>query len=677
MSSPNKMKHENTSMSIFARLAAAHRAKTLATAAENGPVTPLFATTKVAESRESQRKRDVAATDVLDAHRHAFLATVLACNKHPNPKCAGMSEIVVAVTSVEANDSPVIATSPHTGNTFLFATAKDPPPGGQKIKLPRYISPECSAVRIDGVVKMSISNGRNGFRGGDFKPEDVPVGSHVRLTAVNLNYNLVNPSSVDSSTPVGAVYLECEAIEVLSKPQFPTENNTAAFNAVLCESPGALFQAAIDADAEIGGINANLTAIATKDRFFLAGFLKEMLESYKDSKVGVGEVYERDVVGCTASVEKAIYMLGNPENVVNDPIQLFPLDSVNTRCPMFLQHCPGVVTKALMGYAGSGFGPLCTLRNETFNSCGEGVDGFAVSEMTLTPRDERVDGAVPVLSKPIKFDITTGITARSEIGNSFEPSIATLDECALATHLPLYTTKRLKDDFGVFDVGRLHDVALEVMPHANVVFFPKIEMRAESVFQFPILAPDGEWGRERSIIDVVPAIADIGVKVSKEFVKCALVDDDDQFIKPNMELFASDHHDGASKMQKKAPTLETAGFVALNSGKLERSFTALLKRLPEGSAGVDFHVVFPGVSDLHDETSKLNVDEAAGDALLKAMHPSKKSLNAFIVNKTVVYAIAKSKKRSRDDVASSSEDVKSKKRSRDDMASSSDDTALP
>ena len=59
------------------------------------------------------------------------------------------------------------------------------------------------------------------------------------------------------------------------------------------------------------------------------------------------------------------------------------------------------------------------------------------------------------------------------------------------------------------------------------------------------------------------------------------------------------------------------------------------------------------------------------------MHPSKKSLNAFIVNKTVVYAIAKSKKRSRDDVASSSEDVKSKKRSRDDMASSSDDTALP
>ena len=641
---------------LLAKLAAAHKLKT-ADAGGTTTVVPLFATSGVAESREAPRKREVPSTDVLDSHRPSFSAVVLGCNKHPNPKCAGMSELVVAITAIESNGSPVIATSPETGNTFLLATAKDPPPGGQKIKLPRYLAPECAAVRIDGVVKMSISNGRNGARGGDFKPEEIPIGTNVKLTGINLNYKLAK-MSVDNPTPMGAVYMEVETIEVLSKPSFPTECNTAAINAVLCESPGALVQAAIDADSEMGSANVNLQSIAMKDREFLAGFLEELVEKHNGAKVGVGEVYERFLLSpndTKISIEETITFLKDTDTLVIDPVELFPLDSSNTRCPVFVQHSPGIVTKNLMNYAGSGFGSVCTLRNTAFNPTGEGVDGFAVAEMTLTARDERLDGIIPVLTKPIKFDFTAGVMARDALDKPFEPSIAKVDDRAMSTHMTLLTTKRLKDDFGVFDVGRLHDVALEVIPQSNVLFFPKLETRTASTFSIPIQAPESEWGKERHIIDFVTAVKDIGVKVSKDFVKEVLVDEDDALIKPALDLFPSNHDDGNSKMQKKSPTLDTAGYCALNSGKIERNFTTLLKRLPEGSSGVDFYTVFPGVSDLHDETTKLNTDEAAGDAMLKSMHPTKKLLDAFVLNKTVVYAVAKSKKRKIDEASSSDE----------------------
>ena len=110
--------------------------------------------------------------------------------------------------------------------------------------------------------------------------------------------------------------------------------------------------------------------------------------------------------------------------------------------------------------------------------------------------------------------------------------------------------------------------------------------------------------------------------------------------KPTLELFATNHDDNALKMQRKTPSLEGSGFVALNSGKLERSFTALVKRLPEGSSTVEFYAVFPGSAELHDENTKYNSDETTGDALLKSMNPSKKSLDAFVLNKAIVYAIA-------------------------------------
>jgi len=41
--------------------------------------------------------------------------------------------------------------------------------------------------------------------------------------------------------------------------------------------------------------------------------------------------------------------------------------------------------------------------------------------------------------------------------------------------------------------------------------------------------------------------------------------------------------------------------------------------------------------------------------MLKSMHPTKKLLDAFVLNKTVVYAIAKSKKRKIDEASSSDE----------------------
>ena len=639
---------------LLAKLAAAHKAKT---ASGTTPVVPLFATSGVTESREAIRTRDVAATDVLDAHRPSFSATVLSCNKHQNAKCQGMSELVVAITSIESNGSPVIATSPETGNTFLLATAKDPPPAGQKIKLPRYVAPETAAVRIDGVVKLSISNGRNGARGGDFKPDEVPVGTKVKLTGINLNYKLSKPS-VDNPTPTGAVYLEAETIEVLSKPSFPTEGNTAAINAVLRESPGALVQAAIDADSEIGSANANLKAIAMKDRLFLADFLETLVEKYDGAKVGVGESYERFLISpddTKISIEETVTFLKDTETSGIDPVEVFPLDSSNTRCPIYIQHAPGVVTKSLMNYNGSGFGPICTLRNASFNPTGEGVEGFAVAEMVLTPRDERVDGTLPVLSKPIKFDMTVGLMTRDASDKPFDASIAQIEDRALSTHMPLLTSKRLKDDFGVFDIGRLHDAALELVPNANVLFFPKLEMREESTFTVPIQAPESEWGRERHIIDVVSAVKDVGVKVSREFVKASLVDEDDALIKPALELFGFDHQDGSVKMQKKAPTLDVAGYCAINNGKVERSFTTLLKRLPEGSSGVEFFVVFPGVSELHDETTKLNTKEEEGDALLRSMYPTKKMLDSFMLNKTIVYAVARNKKRNRDEASSSDE----------------------
>jgi hypothetical protein len=644
---------------LLQKLAAAHKAKTEAAAASGGTtlVVPLFATSGVTESREAPRKREVAATDVLDAHRHAFSATVLSCNKHQNAKCQGMSELVVAITAIESNGSPVIATSPETGNTFLLATAKDPPPSGQKIKLPRYIAPECAIVRIDGVVKLSLSNGRNGPRGGDFKPEEVPIGTKVKLTGVNLNYKLSKPT-VDNPTPTGAVYLEAETIEVLAKPSFPTDGATAATGAVIRECPGALVQAAIDTDSEMGSSNSNLQAIAMKDRIFLAGFLENIVEKYDGAKVGVGEIYERFLVSpddTKTSIEDTVEHLRDEHFIHIDPVDAFPLDSSNTRCPAFVQHCPGLLTKHMLRYKDSGFGALVTIRKPTYDPDGE-IGDLAVGEMTLIARDERTDGVATPLTKPIKFNLLMGVASRASVDKTFDESIAMVGDMAMATHLPLLTTKRLKDDFGVFDIGRLHDVALELIPQANVVFFPKIETRTTSTFDIAIVSPDGEWGRERTIIDVVAAVRDIGVKVSKEFVMAALVDEDDALIKPALDLFASDHNDGASKMQKKSPTLDSAGYCALNSGKIERSFTTLIKRLPEGSCGVEFFVIFPGVSELHDETTKLNTNETAGDAMIKSMHPSKKMLDAFVLNKCVVYAIAtKTKKRKAEEASSSDE----------------------
>ena len=626
--------------SLLEKLAAAHKAKM---ATSTTPVQPLFATSGITEAREKQRTREVAATDVLDAHRHSLFATVLGSNKHWSAKCLGMSELVIAVTSIEENGSPVIARVPETGNTFLIATAKDPPPGGQKIKLPRYIAPECAIVRIDGVVKLSISNARNGHRGGEFVPGDLPVGSKVKLTGVNLNYKLSKPT-VDNPTPTGAVYLETESIEILATPTFPTDGHKSAIHAVLNESHGALFQAAIDVDTEIGMSNTALTELADADRGFLCTFFENLIEKYEGCKVGVGEVYERFLISpddAKTSIEEMLPVLtGELDNKVTDPTDVFLLNSSNTRCPVFIQHAPGVVMKSMMKYSGSGFGAICTLRNQKWNPDLEEVDDFAVAEMTLVPRDERVDGALPILTKAVKFDLFSGIAARSDKTKTFQNSIACIGEKALSTHLPLFTTKRLKDDFGIFDTGRLHDISFELIPNANMIFFPKLVPRSETVFTMPIQAAESEWGMERYIIDVVGAIKDVGIKVSRDFVKASLVDDDDCFKKPTLELFATNHDDNALKMQRKTPSLEGTGFVALNSGKLERSFTALVKRLPEGSSTVEFYAVFPGSAELHDENTKYNSDETTGDALLKSMNPSKKSLDAFLLNKAVVYAIA-------------------------------------
>jgi len=644
---------------LLLKLALAHRKK-VADEKKANPgqeIKPLFDTSGTLASRSKPRSAPVKATDVLDAHKHELTCVVLA-SKKPHEKLEHMSELVVVVTGVKENGSPVLAMNPETNNAYLLATCREPAPTtGPKIRRPRYLAPECALARVSGVMRIMVNNARNGPKPNtDFKPEDAPIGTKIQLSGVIVNYKIGTPS-VDSPIPSPKLYFEADRLEILSKPSFPTEANNTAINAVISHSPTALYQSALLMDSAMGSANTDLIEIATKDRLFLADFLEELAAQYNGHKIGVGETFERFMIDpddSANSIAEAVTLLRDVAgNVVSDALFVMPLEVTSLKCDMFVQHFPSVQFTKLMEIP-SGHGALCTIRKPEFDPFGIASDkssGLAVGEMTLLPRDERDPKKPTSLTMPVKFDMYNEIATRSASTNDWSFQAPCLGDDMMSLHMPLFTTKTLKDDLGLMDIDRIHTVALELIPHCNLVFFPSlIVKRQTSTFEMAVQAPEGEWGDYRYIFDVVGGIKNVGINVSKEFVKGMLCDDDEEFVKPNVECFDMlKHTHRVIEKQRAFPTLEKAGYECLNSGRIDRPFNNHIKRLPENSQGVDFYVVFPGVSEYHTEDSSFHINEATGDALMRSKFPTIDLLKDFVLNTAAVYGIAKNKKRSRDE----------------------------
>ena len=646
---------------LLLRLAQAHRKKVEEESKANPgqEVKPLFETSGTLASRAKPRSAPVKATDVLDAHKHELTCVVLASQKPRSDKLKDMSELAVVVTGVRDNGSPVLTVNPETNNAYLLATCREPAPTtGPKVRRPRYIAPECALARVSGVLRILVNNARNGPKPNtDFKPEDAPVGTKIQLSGVILNYKMGAPS-VDKPVPSPNLYFEADRLEILSKPSFPTEVNNAAINAVISDSPTALYQSALLVDSEMGSANTDLVEIANKDRLFLADFLEELTTQYNGHKIGVGETFERFLIDpddSAKSIAEAVTLLRDVAgNVVSDALFVLPLEATSLKCNLFVQHAPSLQFAKLMGIHGTGHGTLCTIRKPEFDPTGMASStrsGLAVGEMTLLPRDERDPKKETSPTMPVKFDMYNEIATRSASTDDWSFQAPRVDDKMMSLHMPIITTKTMKDDVGLMDIDRIHMVALEIVPNCNFVFFPScIVERQTSTFEMAVQAPDSEWGTYRYIFDVVGGIKNVGVKVTKEFVKEMLCDQDDEFVKPAVECFdISKHNHGSVAMQRPFPTLEKAGYECLNSGRIDRPFNNHLKRLPENSQGVDFYVVFPGVSALHSGDTSFHVNEATGDALMRSKFPTVELLKEFVLNTAAVYGVAKSKKRSREE----------------------------
>lgn len=639
----------------------------------------------VGDARNVKREAPAGQGDVIDASMPSVYGTILGAvtsgTQWPSFK------VMVGVSKVVIPDGCVSTFKTSSGAVFQVATQRVPQAkaNGEKVKMPRKIASDaCVMVRIDGVVVIDIKDKKNGPNQRDLLLSDLVPGSKIKFDGVahDYVYKAAGQAGSHEAYPerhdAYGTAVSIDYGDFAKGPSHPREKFETLFHALAYKSPGMHEQILDYVTDHVGTRTEAMAERAMLDRVSVADQMDGVFEKNGDVRIGVGKPWEEQLFSTEASVAWKVTSdeFRKSEVVANNilrtnvtsalvrshyvPIVQFGIDPVNANKTH--RATTGMSYKMQNETAPESIGGMHNVLDPTNPFQSSGTKTFTESTLRLAATKQR--RREPTLNNPEPVGMKEDEIATKSMGSvaidvaSFtyttrpatdadfnQPSILkTVDDTTVVVKQFLSSCKQgwFLDKFGVYDYFRLQMLLQVLVPYLPFAAFTNNWENVPTTDAI-VAQPRAEngWISDHTIVDVATAVENCGIRVSKKFLDEFAVDDEKYFLTPpNPIQYVSEDRKGVA-MPVKPPKLEVDGYTCMN-GQSEIGI-GRLKKLPEGSSGVNVFVVFADCDGDVAANVKINKDTAAGEEFLKAKY--KDDLKAKLANVCAIFAVAERPKK--------------------------------
>jgi len=631
-----------------------------------------LAATAIGSARKAKREAKIAESDLVDKTLPSVTGTVISVTRG-NGAWASY-KVGIAVKSVEVPSNSVSTMKLPSGAVYQIASKKldKSRAGGEKIALPHVYPNACVAVRIDGIVVVDVKGAKNGPNEAELKEIDIPVGTALTLKDVVFGYH--HTAATAQYPERHGAYGACKSIDYganfVKGPTHPREKTAKIFDAIGYTSNGTHAQLIDVVCDHVGTRPAPLLEDAETDKAAMALKMQEILDTYIDAKVGVGNPWEEELFSEAAKStwKQAIESLEKNEIESLNILRSFPASAMlRSHAYPIVQFPMDPATASMTDRANSGVSfnigiatspDVCELDDPQNPFVANDVHKF--TESTLCIAADKALRSEPTEADPepvglklediaskslgsIAIDVSSfAYAVRGRDGSAFAPSLLKTQEgtsVVIKQFLDSCKKCNLINALGCYDYFRVWMLINELAPYLPSVHFTSDWNNEKTVGSVTVQPKcDGGWANDvlPNVYDVATAVASAGVQVTKEFLEEFAVDDERYLTTPSRPIQYVAEDASKKPLPPRPAKLDLSGYVCLN-GLSETSINRV-KKVPEGSDGYTLYVVYQGCAEDVLGSVSINQNAEAGSEFLKTKFGD--DLNAKLANTSCVYCVA-------------------------------------
>ena len=591
------------------------------------------------------------------------------------PSIYGVTFVGV-VKRVDLKGESISTVKTSSGAVYQVTGSKLPreKAGSQKIVLPRTFDDNFLLCRLDGCVAIDV--GRNGNEPGSngsrpLTDGAVGIGARVVLRNVGHRGEYKTGRGGDDDKGTYVAYGSALGIDVVrAGPADRRDAINAVFQAFASEADG-YHRSMIETVHDACGITDPVMIVDTdRDAAELAAFYEGVLEAHRDTRIGVGKPWDSPLFNEESAKSWAENIEALKTSTVRSLNVLQRLKTsalTNSHVNPIVQFPTNFVTSHAMKLDQSGI----TLGASLFRANSPGQDNGAhpltagagyFQETTFRVASDKRRKPTPTTDNPdppgrteneIHTESVRAIPLEAAawcFADAANDRVAALTTDGRQTMGVKSCTDSAKcgeviNALGVYDYFRGW-MMLDLLEETGIVWFA-------SSWAFNPPRPDGlkpqlaskpDYGGHLSpnLIDVARAIETNGVRVTDDFVRTYLVDDDGCFVHPTAPLQQELETPSKAKRAPEPPMLKVHGYQCLNSNASMPAKPILKK------TNLEYYVIYENYKIDVLASRKINSCPTTGSVFLTDKFGD--SLKDVLANKAAVYAVvAASSKRKRDD----------------------------